>query len=183
MRFLYKTVTIIGRGVEAAKWAKAHFFIGYMTSASLIERVTEIAARVATSEGMELVDVEYRGGPHNRVLRLFIDKPGGVTLADCENISHQVGAIFDVEDVVPEHYTLEVSSPGLDRKLLKLSDYERFAGKKARVRLRTPIEGRANFTGRLAGLDQGQPALDLDGGGRLRFSLDQVELARLVVEL
>ena len=153
-----------------------------MTSAAVLDRITEIATRVAVSEGMEIVEVEYLGGSHNRILRLFIDKPGGVTLADCENVSHQVGAIFDVEDVVPEHYTLEVSSPGLDRKLLKLSDYERFAGKKARIRLRSPIDGRANFTGRLAGIDQGQPALDLDGGGRLRFSLDQVVLARLVVE-
>ena len=115
-------------------------------------------------------------------MRIFIDKPGGVTLADCENVSHQVGAIIDVEEVISERYTLEVSSPGLDRKLLKPQDYERFAGKKARVKLRHPIEGRSNFTGRLAGLDQGEALLDVEGGNRMRFPLDEVALARLVVE-
>lgn len=154
-----------------------------MTTTNIVERVSEIATRVAVSEGMEVVEVEYRGGPNNRILRIFLDKPEGITLADCENVSRQVGTILDVEDVVTERYTLEVSSPGLDRKLLKLSDYERFAGRRARIKLRHPIDGRAHFTGRLAGLDQGQPALDLEGGGRVRFSLDQVLLARLVIEL
>jgi ribosome maturation factor RimP len=153
-----------------------------MTTTHIVERVTEIATRVAVSEGLELVEVEYRGAPNNRILRIFLDKLGGVTLADCENVSRQVGTILDVEDVVPERYTLEVSSPGLDRKLLKLSDYERFAGKRARVKLRHPVDGRSNFSGRLAGLDQGQPALDLEGGGRVRFPIDEIALARLVIE-
>lgn len=149
---------------------------------NILDRISEIVTRVAVSEGFELVEVEYRGGPNNRILRIFVDKPGGVTLADCENVSHQVGAIIDVEDAISEHYTLEVSSPGLDRKLLKPQDYERFAGKKAHVKLRHPIEGRSNFTGRLAGLDQGEALLDVEGGNRLRFPLDQVALARLVIE-
>ena len=153
-----------------------------MTMTNILERLDEIVTRVAASEGLELVEVEYRGSPNNRILRIFIDKPGGVTLADCENVSHQVGAIIDVEDVISERYTLEVSSPGLDRKLLKPQDYERFAGKKARVKLRHPIEGRSNFTGRLAGLDQGEALLDVEGGNRLRFPLDEVALARLVIE-
>jgi ribosome maturation factor RimP len=153
-----------------------------MTMTNILERLDEIVTRVAVSEGLELVEVEYRGSPNNRILRIFIDKPGGVTLADCENVSHQVGAIIDVEDVIAERYTLEVSSPGLDRKLLKPQDYERFAGKKARVKLRHPIEGRSNFTGRLAGLDQGEALLDVEGGSRLRFPLDEVALARLVIE-
>ena len=149
---------------------------------NILDRINETVARVAVSEGFEVVEVEYRGSPNNRILRIFIDKPGGVTLADCENVSHQVGAIIDVEDVISERYTLEVSSPGLDRKLLKPQDYERFAGKKARVKLRHPIEGRSNFTGRLAGLDQGEALLDVEGGNRMRFPLDEVALARLVVE-
>jgi ribosome maturation factor RimP len=154
-----------------------------MTTTNIVERVTAIATRVAGSEGMEVVEVEYRGGPNNRILRIFLDKPEGITLSDCENISRQVGTILDVEDLVPERYTLEVSSPGLDRKLLKLSDYERFAGRRARVKLRHPIDGRSHFTGQLAGLDQGQPALALEGGSRVRFSIDEVALARLVIEL
>jgi ribosome maturation factor RimP len=149
---------------------------------NILDRINETVTRVAVSEGFELVEVEYRGSPNNRILRIFIDKPGGVTLADCENVSHQVGAIIDVEDVISERYTLEVSSPGLDRKLLKPQDYERFAGKKARIKLRHPMEGRSNFTGRLAGLDQGEALLDVEGGNRLRFPLDEVALARLVVE-
>jgi ribosome maturation factor RimP len=149
---------------------------------NILDRINETVTRVAVSEGFELVEVEYRGSPNNRILRIFIDKPGGVTLADCESVSHQVGAIIDVEDVISERYTLEVSSPGLDRKLLKPQDYERFAGKKARIKLRHPMEGRSNFTGRLAGLDQGEALLDVEGGNRLRFPLDEVALARLVVE-
>ena len=153
-----------------------------MLTATIVERIIEIAGRVASSEGLELVEVEWKGSSHNGILRIFIDKPHGVTVADCESLSHQVATILDVEDVIPGHYTLEVSSPGLDRKLLKPSDYERFAGQKAKVKLRHPIEGRATFTGRLAGLDQGQALLEVEGGGRIRFSLDEVALARLVME-
>src|SRR3974377_1462357 len=94
-----------------------------------LEKVQEIAQRVADSNGLELVEVDLRGGGKARMLRIFIDKPGGVTHDDCSNFSREVGTIFDVEDAVPGgSYTLEVSSPGLDRKLLKASDYERFSG-------------------------------------------------------
>ena len=93
-----------------------------------------------------------------------------------------MGTILDVEDVIAVHYTLEVSSPGLDRKLLKAADYERFLGRKARIKLRHPLEGRSNFVGRLAGLDQGQVGLEVEGGARVRFPLAEVATARLVVE-
>jgi ribosome maturation factor RimP len=154
-----------------------------MPDTGIVERVTEIAQRVAASEGMELVEVEWLGAGKNRLLRLFIDKPGGVSLDDCENISHQVGTILDVEDVIAAHYTLEVSSPGLDRKLLKPADYQRFLGRKARIKLRRAIEGRSNFVGRLAEFDQGQVGLDVEGGRRVRFPLEEVAAARLVIEL
>jgi ribosome maturation factor RimP len=154
-----------------------------MSSATIVERATEIAERVASSEGMEVVELEWKGGGNNRVLRIFIDKPGGISLADCENISHQVGAILDVEVVIPVHYTLEVSSPGLDRKLLRPADYQRFMGKKAKVRLRAPIDGRRHFAGRLAEFDGGKVGMDVEGGRRVHFHLDEVENARLVVEL
>src|ERR1700720_2834366 len=94
-----------------------------------IERVREIAERVAASSGLEVVEVELRGGGKARMLRIVIDKPSGVTNKDCANLSRDVGPILDVEDVVPgSSYTLEVSSPGLDRKLTRPADYERFAG-------------------------------------------------------
>src|SRR5689334_1050343 len=93
-------------------------------------KVLNIAQRVGDSEGIEIVEVQLLGGGGSRVLRIYIDKPEGVTHADCENVSHQVGTILDVEDVIPGgKYTLEVSSPGVERKLTKPRDFERFLGK------------------------------------------------------
>src|SRR6266545_4026528 len=109
-----------------------------MRQQAVLSKIEEIAQRVAQSEGIEVVEVELKGGGRNQFLRISIDKPEGVSHADCEFISQQVGTILDVEDIVPGHYTLEVSSPGLERRLLKPSDYERFHGKKAKVTLREP---------------------------------------------
>ena len=153
-----------------------------MPTTTVVDSVAEIAGRVAASEGMEIVEIEWKGGDNHRLLRIFIDKPGGVTHGDCETVSRQVSAILDVEDVINVHYTLEVSSPGLDRKLLKPADYQRFLGKKAKVKLRSPIDGRGHFVGRLADFEAGQVGLDVEGGGRIRFSPDDVLTARLVVE-
>src|SRR5690606_18034574 len=99
----------------------------------LVEKVEDIARRVTDSEGIELVEVEVLGGGSRRLVRIAIDKPSGVSHADCELISQQVGTILDVEDVIPGRYTLEVSSPGVERKLLKPGDFERFQGKKVKV--------------------------------------------------
>src|SRR5579863_8202927 len=119
-------------------------------------KIEEIAQRVAQSEGMEIVEVEVKGGGAHRFVRVSIDKPEGVTHGDCELISQQVGTILDVEDVVPGgRYTLEVSSPGVERKLLKPRDYQRFQGQKARISLREPIDGRRNWDGTLAGFENG----------------------------
>ena len=94
-----------------------------------MDKIREIAERVAQSSGLELVDLELLGGGKARMLRVYIDKPGGVTHEDCANFSREAGTIFDVEDAVPgSQYTLEVSSPGLDRKLSKPEDFERFVG-------------------------------------------------------
>src|ERR1051325_9772680 len=104
----------------------------------VVSKIEAIADRVAQSEGIEVVEVELKGGGRNQLLRISIDKPEGVTHADCEMISQQVGTILDVDDVVPGQYTLEGSSPGVERKLLKPRDYERFVGKKARITLHEP---------------------------------------------
>src|SRR6266540_5727424 len=104
-----------------------------MRQQAVLSKIEEIAQRVAQSEGIEVVEVELKGGGRNQLLRISIDKPEGVTHSDCELISHQVGTILDVEDVVPGHYTLEVSSPGVERKLLKPQDYERFYGRKVKI--------------------------------------------------
>src|SRR6266567_6429596 len=113
-----------------------------MSSTAILSKIEAIAERVARSEGIEIVEIELKGGGRNRFLRISIDKPEGVTHGDCELISQQVGTILDVEDVVPGAYTLEVSSPGVERKLIKPQDYERFQGRKARITLRDAVDGR-----------------------------------------
>jgi ribosome maturation factor RimP len=116
-------------------------------------------------------------------VRISIDKPEGVTHADCELVSQQVGTILDVEDVVPGgRYTLEVSSPGVERKLVKPADFERFQGKKVKIALRTAIDGRRNFEGTLAGFAAGIVSLETAPGQQLHFGLDQVLKAHLKFE-
>ena len=120
-------------------------------------------------------------GPVSYTHLISIDKPEGVSHSDCEVISHQVGTILDVEDVVPGHYTLEVSSPGLERKLLKPRDFERFQGKKAKVTLRAPVENQRHWEGTLAGFADGVVSLEA-AGRQIRFPLEQVEKANLKFE-
>ena len=146
------------------------------------QEIYKIAERVTSSKGLEVVDVELRGGPRNGVLRIFIDSPEGITHMDCEEVSREIGPILDVEDLMPGPYRLEVSSPGLDRKLMKQSDYERFAGKKARIKLRHPMEGRKQFTGRLRGCIEGAVTVE-SAGNLMQFRLEDIQQARLVVEL
>ena len=150
---------------------------------AVASKIEEIAHRVTESEGMELVEVEVKGNDGNRLVRISIDKPEGVTHADCELVSQQVGTILDVEDVVPGgHYTLEVSSPGVERKLLKLRDFERFQGKKAKVWLREPVDGKRYWEGTLAGLAAGNIALEIQAGKTIMFPFEQVEKANLKFE-
>jgi ribosome maturation factor RimP len=149
---------------------------------AVASKIEAIAQRVTESEGMELVEVEVKGGGGSRFVRISIDKPAGVTHADCELVSQQVGTILDVEDVVPGHYTLEVSSPGLERKLTKPYDFERFQGKKVKIGLREPVDGRRNWEGLLAGFADGQVALEVQPGQVLTFPLDQVAKANLKFE-
>ena len=150
---------------------------------TVASKIEEIARRVAAPEGMEVVEVEVKGGGAHRFVRISIDKPAGVTHGDCELVSQQVGTILDVEDVVPGgRYTLEVSSPGVERKLLKPQDYQRFQGKKAKITLRDPVEGRRNWDGTLAGFENGEVALETQPGKIIRFSFDQVRKANLKFE-
>ena len=149
---------------------------------AVVAKVTEIAERVARPEGIEIVDVTFAGGGNRRLLRITIDKPQGVSHADCELVSQQVGTILDVEDVIPGgSYQLEVSSPGLERKLVKLQDFERFQGRKARVVLREPVEGRREWEGVLGGISGETIALDA-AGQAVRFSFNQVARAHLKVD-
>src|SRR6476660_3440629 len=127
-----------------------------------IDKVRAIAERVAASSGLETVEVELRGGGKARMLRIVIDKPSGVTHEDCANLSRELGTILDVEDAVPGgSYTLEVSSPGLDRKLLKAADYERFAGSRVKLMTRQPVNGNRHFEGKLESFRDGRLTLDV----------------------
>jgi ribosome maturation factor RimP len=159
------------------------------------ELVRGIAARVAASAGLEVVEVELRGGGKSRMLRVFLDKPGGVTHEDCANFSREFGTILDVEDVVPGGaYVLEVSSPGLDRKLNRPADYERFTGHRIKLMTREPVNGNRHFEGRLESFHEGRLTLDLSEARRkhrqadgaqqkLEIELANVEKANLVPEI
>ncbi len=150
---------------------------------AVVEKIQEIAERVATSEGLEVVDVQLLGGGRSRMLRIFIDKPAGVTHQDCELVSQQVGTILDVEDVVPGgRYTLEVSSPGVERKLRTPREFERFVGQKVKIALREPIENQRHWVGSLAGFAEGIITLEPAPGKSLHIPLDQVERANLKFE-
>jgi ribosome maturation factor RimP len=134
-----------------------------------LDRVREIAERVAASSGLEVVDLELRGSGNTRMLRVFLDKPGaasgdplaGVTHGDCVNFSREFGTILDVEDAMPGSYTLEVSSPGLDRKLTKAADFERFTGSRMKLMTRNPVNSNRYFEGRLESFRDGTLTLDL----------------------
>src|SRR5882724_2544849 len=132
-----------------------------MSREDVTAKVLEIAERVGASEGLEVVEVQLLGGGAARVLRIFIDKPEGVTHADCEMISQNVGTILDVEDVIPgAHYTLEVSSPGVERKLSKPGDFERFVGQKVKIALRQPVENQRHWVGALKSYQEGVITLE-----------------------
>jgi len=149
----------------------------------IVAKITEIAERVGMPEGIEIVEVQLLGAGRGRLLRIYIDRANsgdGVSHADCEFISRQVGTILDIEDVIPgDSYTLEVSSPGLERKLSKAKDFERFVGQKAKVVLREPVENQRSWEGKLAGITQGIVALEPAAGRVIRFPLDQVQKANL----
>jgi len=150
---------------------------------TLLERVTAIAERSARREGLEVWDVEVAGAGRGRIVRIYIDKPEGVTLDDCELISQQVGTVLDVEDVIPDqHYNLEVSSPGVERRLWKPEHFARFAGQKVRVALREPIENRRRWEGTVRGVEDGMILVETDGGATLRLGMEQIDKANLKFE-
>jgi ribosome maturation factor RimP len=146
-------------------------------------KVQEIAERVGAGAGIEVVDVQLLGGGGSRLLRIFIDKPQGVTHGDCEFVSQQVGTILDVEDVIQgARYTLEVSSPGVERKLTKPHEFERFVGQKVKVVLRQPVENQRHWVGALKSFAEGIITLEPSPGRSVQFSLEQVEKANLKFE-
>ena len=145
-------------------------------------RLRQLIQEVVESQGYELVETEFKGTGKSSLLRVFIDKPAGISHHDCELVSEQVGTVLDVEDLIPSSYTLEVSSPGLDRKLVKESDYTRFEGKLARIQTRIPLNQQKVFRGRLQGLSGGKVRLELQQGNLLDIPLDVIREARLEID-
>jgi len=154
-----------------------------MGGGSIAERVEAIAERVAIDHGLELVHAEVAGPDNKPIVRIFIDKPNGVTHADCAEVSFQVGTILDVEDFIHAAYTLEVSSPGLERGLYKRADYERFAGSQAKLRSRRPINGQRNFRGRLLGVNGEEVLFEDRTSGPVRIPLDAIAKANLELDV
>jgi len=150
---------------------------------SIAERVQELAERVAIDHGLELVHAEVAGPENKPIVRVFIDKPHGVTHDDCSDVSLHLGTILDVEDFIHASYTLEVSSPGLERGLYKRADYERFAGSDAKLKTRQPIEGQRNFRGRILGVDENDVLFEDRTSGRVRIPFDIITKANLEVDL
>ena len=135
-----------------------------------------------TSMGYELVGVEFQsGGKGGGLLRVYIDSEAGISAEDCQKVSYQVSGVLDVEDPIPGHYTLEISSPGLDRMRFRKQDFERFAGQLIKLRTAYPIEGQRKFKGRLLGL-QGENVVFEQDDMEISLPFDQIEQARLVPE-
>ncbi len=138
----------------------------------IIKEVTKLAMPLLEEKGMELVDLQYRRESTGWVLRLFIDKKGGVTVDDCAEISRELGYHLDVRELIPHNYNLEVSSPGVNRPLKKMDDFKRFIGHNVHIRTTSPVEKRRNFTGILRGVNNDEIILEIDGKGlNIPFSL------------
>jgi ribosome maturation factor RimP len=149
--------------------------------AALVDTVTALADQVAASLGMEVVLAEIKRGGRS-IVRVYIDQAGGVTVEDCERFSKRFSVLLDVEDCIPFSYVLEVSSPGLDRPLVREADYQRFAGRQAKLRTSQPLQGQRNFRGKITGISGGLVRLELSPGQEVEIALSQVERANLVTE-
>ena len=153
-----------------------------MGKAPVTQSVIELIEPGLLAKGLELVDVEFKKEGKNWVLRVFIDKEGGVTLEDCQKISGLVGDLIEVEEVIEPAYTMEVSSPGLNRVLKKEKDFIRFSGKKIGVQCHAPLNGRKKFTGILKDFKNQSIRLEVDGQLQI-ISINRVAKANLVIEI
>jgi ribosome maturation factor RimP len=158
-------------------------------SPDVIDRVREVAARVAADHGLDIFDVQFRREAAGMVLRVQIDRPGpaataddSVSVEDCAAVSRDLSAVLDVEDIVPAAYTLEVSSPGLDRPLRGADDFRRFAGRRAKLVMREPVDGQTFFKGRLGGVEDGRVVIDAEDRRRHLVPIGIITRANLEVE-
>jgi ribosome maturation factor RimP len=146
----------------------------------VIDKVRDFAEGLLPTMGLELVDVQFRREGHGWVLRLFIDREEGVTVDHCADVSRDIGQFLDVEDLIGHPYHLEVSSPGLERPLKSMRDFQRFVGKKAKIRMHENLDGQKVFVGIIGEATEEAIQLDLEEGGKVRVAFDQIGRARLV---
>jgi len=154
-----------------------------MDQGSVAERVNQLAEQTAIDHGVELVHTEFAGPDGHPIVRVFIDKPGGVTHEDCSDVSHHLSTVLDVEDFIHSAYTLEVSSPGLERGLYKAADYERFAGHLARIKTRSKIKNQRNFRGRIVGVADSEVVFEDNTSGRVKIPVADIAKANLEVDV
>lgn len=190
----------VRKSLQDQKWAGCPLFVFEGAFTELIQSVRAVAERVARSHHLDIFDVQFRRESSGWVLRIYVDVPwnpdapradeaGGrrapdasPTVQDCERVSRDVSAILDVEGTIDRRFTLEVSSPGLDRPLRHAADYQRFAGRLAKIVVSEPVDGQTHFEGRLGGLDKDTIVIETKPGKRQRIPLPLVTRARLAVE-
>lgn len=154
-----------------------------MERSSIAERVRAIAAAAAGSSGIELVNVEIAGTKRDAVLRIYIDKEGGVTLDDCGAVSREIETVLDAEDFIPSRYVLEVSSPGIERELYSIGDFVKFTGRLVKVKLKAEIDGQKTFVGPITSVDGTEIQMEDRTKGGVTFDYANVEKANLRIDL
>ncbi|MBL4904095.1 MAG: ribosome maturation factor RimP [Desulfocapsa sp.] len=147
----------------------------------VIEKVQEFVDSLLPSMDLELIEIQYKPEGEGWVLRLFLDGPDGIGLEQCTKVSRELSFFLDVEDLIPHAFNLEVSSPGIERPLRNEADFKRFAGKKARIKLRHPIDGQKVFIGLIGVSDEQGFELHFEDGTISRFLMDQIKKARLTL--
>lgn len=159
------------------------FGVRTMENREVIENIRSLAARLASESGFEFVHAESVGPKRNPVIRIFVDKPGGITIEDCADFSREIEAMLDRDDMVPSSYTLEVSSPGLDRELYTLNDFERFVSRKAKVKTTNPVNGQSNFNGTIMAVNDGVIEFEDRTAGEVQIPYSMVAKANLKIDL
>jgi ribosome maturation factor RimP len=154
-----------------------------MESRSIEGRIKEIALKAAADCGVEFVHLEIAGTKRNQIVRIFADKEGGITIEDCSNVSRAVEAVMDADDFMPAAYVLEVSSPGLDRELYSLADFEKFAGKLAKIKMKPDFDGPKALNGRIVKIEGSDISFNDRTAGELVFPYESVAKANLKIDI
>jgi ribosome maturation factor RimP len=154
-----------------------------MSEHSILEQIRQIAERIAEKNGYELVHTEKVGSGKRQIVRVFIDKPQGISHEDCAIFDRQFGDALEAEDIIPDSYLLEVSSPGLERELYSLKDFTKYAGKLAKIKLKKPVEGRKTLRGRISKNVGHEIFFEDKVCGQVRFAYENVAKANLEIDL